>query len=518
MAERDGLMLAQLVHEPYVDVSETHSAVVFFVGDRAYKLKKPVNLGFLDFSTPEARAAACQREAELNRRFAPDVYLGVMEVRDSAGRVCDHLVAMRRMPVGRRLSALIQACEPVSAAVRQVARILAAQHASAPRGPTISEQGSRDGLRCRWKDNIEQIRPLQGGVLGESDVDEVQRLAGRFLAGRAPLFDARIGGGWVLDGHGDLLAEDIFCLQDGPRILDCLEFDDRLRWVDGLDDAAFLAMDLERLGASELAERFTGWYIEYSGDPAPTSLRDHYVAYRAFVRAKVSCFRCRQGDPLAGGDARQLAAMALQHLHAGAVTLVLVGGLPGTGKSALAGALAGRLGFTLLNSDRIRKELAGISAEQKSPAPYEAGIYGRSWTKRTYNELLRRAAELLSHGESVIADASWISADRRAAAAAIADGAAADIVQLHSTAPAEVTARRMSSRTGSASDAGPVVAEKMAAAQAPWPEAITIDMSGAKPPGPVTASAEPVRQALEAIRPHQPEHLWRPSHPYMLPD
>jgi uncharacterized protein len=114
-------------------VTETHSAVVFFAGDRAYKLKKPVNLGFLDFSTPEARAAACQREAEPNRRFAPDVYLGVMEVFDSAGRVCDHLVAMRRMPASRRLSALVQAREPVSAAVRQVARILTARHASALR-------------------------------------------------------------------------------------------------------------------------------------------------------------------------------------------------------------------------------------------------------------------------------------------------------------------------------------------------------------------------------------------------
>jgi aminoglycoside phosphotransferase family enzyme len=146
MAQRDGLTQAQHVHEPYADVSETHSAVVFFAGDRAYKLKKSVSLGFLDFSSPEARAAACQREIELNRRFAPDVYLGVMEVRDPAGRVCDHLVAMRRMPAGRRLSALVQAGEPVSGAVRQVARILAAQHASAPRGPAISEQGSRDAL------------------------------------------------------------------------------------------------------------------------------------------------------------------------------------------------------------------------------------------------------------------------------------------------------------------------------------------------------------------------------------
>ena len=130
--------------------------------------------------------------------------------------------------------------------------------------------------------------------------------------------------------------------------------------------------------------------------------------------------------------------MALQHLRAGAVTLVLIGGLPGTGKSALAGTLAGRLGFTVLNSDRIRKELAGIPAEQKSPAPYGAGIYDRSWTERTYQELLHRAAELLSRGESVIADASWISAGHRAAAQTMAGHAAADIVQLRCTAPIAV--------------------------------------------------------------------------------
>ena len=517
MAKCEGLRLAELAHEPYAAVSETHSAVVFFAGDRAYKLKKPVSLGFLDFSTPEARAAACQRETELNRRFAPDVYLGVAEVRDPVGLVCDHMVAMRRMPAGRRLSALVQAGEPVSAAVCQVARILAAWHASAPRGPVISEQGSRDALWRRWEDNIEQIRPLQGEMLEVSDVGEVQRLAERFLAGRAPLFDARVRAGRVLDGHGDLLAEDIFCLPDGPRILDCLEFDDRLRFLDGLDDAAFLAMDLERLGAGELAERFTGWYAEYSGDCAPVSLRHHYTAYRAFVRAKVSCLRCRQGDPAAGGEARRLAALALRHLHAGAVTLVLIGGLPGTGKSALTGALAGQLGFTELTSDRIRKELAGIPAGQKAPAPYQAGIYDRSWTERTYQELLHRAAQLLSHGESVIADASWIAADHRAAAAAIADSAEADIVQLHCTAPAQLAARRMSSRTGSVSDASPAVAERMAQEQAPWPHAITIDTSGPEPPGAAT-SAEAVRRALETIRPHQPEHLWRPTRPYMLPD
>src|ERR1019366_2560817 len=323
--------------ERYADVAETQSAVVFFAGDRAYKLKKPVSTGFLDFSTPEARAAACQREVVLNRRFGRDVYLAVAEVRDPAGQGCAHLVVMRRVAGrglrrARRLSARVRQGEPVCDVVRQVARILAVRHASAPRSAAISEQGSRDALWRRWQDNLKQIRPLLGGVLEASGVNEVERLAGRFLAGRAPLLSARIRGGKVVDGHGDLLADDIFCLDDGPRILDCLEFDDRLRWLDGLDDAAFLAMDLERLGAGELAGQFTRWYLEYSGDSAPPSLHHHYVAYRAFVRAKVACLRALQGDTLAGGEARQLAAMTLRHLRAGAVTLVLIGGLPGTGK------------------------------------------------------------------------------------------------------------------------------------------------------------------------------------------
>ena len=142
----------------------------------------------------------------------------------------------------------------------------------------------------------------------------------------------------------------------------------------------------------------------------------------------------------------------------------------------------------MLNSDRIRKELAGIPAGQKAPAPYQAGIYDRSWTERTYQELLHRAAELLSHGESVIADASWIAADHRAAAAAVADGTAADIIELHCTAPAQLAAHRMSSRTGSVSDASPAVAERMAQEQAPWPQAITIDTSGPEPPEAATSS------------------------------
>jgi len=506
--------------EPFAAVAETHSAVVFFAGDRAYKLKKQVALGFLDFTSQRARAAACRRETELNRRFAPDVYLGVAEIRDPRGRVCDHLVVMRRMPAARRLSTLVTAHAPVDRALRQVARVLAAWHAAAPRGPQIAAAGGQEALQARWQANIGRARAGCGHLLEEAGLGEIERLAGRFTAGRAPLFAERIRAGRVVDGHGDLLADDIFCLEDGVRILDCLEFDDELRWLDGLDDVCFLAMDLERLGAPELARRFTSWYAEYSGDPAPASLRHHYVAYRAFVRAMVACLRGRQGDVRAAAQAWQLAGMTLRHLRAGAVTLVLAGGLPGTGKTTLAGALADRLGFTVLSSDRIRKELAGVPAEQDCPAPWGTGIYTAAWTERVYAELLGRAGRLLGLGESVIVDASFISPAQRAAATAAAAAAHADLVQLRCTATAEVTAQRLAARTAhacDASDADAGIARQMAAAAAPWPDAVTIDTSQ---PSQVTSGEPPgamMRQAMEAIRPQRPERPWRPDRPVLLP-
>ena len=137
--------------------------MVFFAGDRVYKLKKPVSLGFLDFSTLEARTAACAREAELNRRFAPDVYLGVAEIRGPDGQVCDHLVVMRRMPAARRLSGLVASHVEVAGPLRQVARIIAAQHGKAARDPQIARQGSQDALRRRWSENIEQTQQIITG-------------------------------------------------------------------------------------------------------------------------------------------------------------------------------------------------------------------------------------------------------------------------------------------------------------------------------------------------------------------
>ncbi|MEU8120404.1 AAA family ATPase [Spirillospora sp. NPDC049024] len=475
-------------------VTETHIGVVFFVGDRAYKLKKPVDLGFLDFSTRELRERACHEEVRLNRRFAPDVYLGVVDVHGPDGGVCDHLVVMRRMPADRRLSTLVAAGAPVRDALRETARTLAAWHARAPRGPAIAAQETRDAVRGRWHDSFDQVRPFHGTVLDAGAAVETEDLANEFLAGREALFDARIADGRVVDGHGDLLAGDIFCLDDGPRILDCLEFDERLRRLDGLDDAAFLAMDLERLGAPEDAERFFRWYAEFAADPAPPSLRHHYVAYRAFVRAKVACLRHGQGAADAAAEARAYADVALRHLRTGRVGLVMVGGLPGTGKTSLAGALADRLGCTLLSSDRIRKELAGLAPTAPAAASYGSGIYTPQWGRRTYREMAARAARLLRMGETVILDASWTSQENRDLVAAVAEHEHAHLASLRCEAPEAVCAERMRTRPRGPSDADPGIAAAMRADSAPWPGSIAIDTGRELP--------HAVEQALAAL--HRP--------------
>lgn len=458
-------------------VAETHSAVVFFVGDMAYKMKKPVDLGFLDFRTREQREAVCHREVDLNRRIAPDVYRGVADVVGPDGEVCDHLVVMRRMPADRRLSTLVRAGADVRGHLRAIARVVATFHASAPPPPDPDAVASRNAVLANWEANAFEMRRFAGGVLDEGDLERVERLAARYLEGRQPLFAHRIAEGRVRDGHGDLLTEDVFCLDDGPRILDCLEFDDRLRYGDVLLDAAFLAMDLERLGRPDLGACFLDWWAEFGGETHPVSLADHYVAYRAQVRSKVACLRCEQGADQAD-EARRLLGICLGHLERARVRLVLVGGLPGTGKSTLAAGLADAAGLSLVRSDEVRKELAGMAALDPAGAPYEEGIYRPEQTVRTYETMLDRARTALALGEAVVLDASWTDRRWRQLAGEVASATSTDLVELRCDVASQEAARRLTERAArgpDASDATPAIAEAMAAVADPWPGAITID-------------------------------------------
>jgi aminoglycoside phosphotransferase family enzyme/predicted kinase len=456
-------------------VAETHLATVFFTGDRAYKVKKALDLGFADFSTPQARRRACHQELELGRRFAPDVYLGVAEV-TLGGEPCEWVVVMRRMPADRRLATLVRHGADVADPLRALARRLAAHHAVARRSERIDRAGGPDALHGRWVDNLDAVAAFRDTVVDGTLVDEIRDRALRYVAGRRPLLEARVAAGKIRDGHGDLLAEDIFCLDDGPRALDCLEFDDDLRSLDGLDDAACLAMDLERLGAPDLGRRFLAWYTEFSGDSRVDSLTHHYVAYRAFMRAKVAALRWAQGHAPSAADAQQLAGIAAAHLRAADPVLVLVGGGPGSGKSTIAGQLADRLGAVLLRSDRLRKEIAGLDPVQGAAQPWRTGLYAAAVTDRTYDELVSRAATLLGLGESVVLDATWSRRQHRDRAAAVAAATSSRLVQLRCHAPAEVVADRIARRagTGDPSDATAEIAALVEAEFDAWPDAVEV--------------------------------------------
>lgn len=459
-------------------VAETHSAVLFFHGDHVVKVKKAVDLGFLDFSTLDKRLCACRREVELNRRMAPDVYLGVVDIVGPDGRPCEHGVLMRRMPADRRLSTLVTEGVDVDDALRQIARTVAEFHAVAPRSPAFDVVATPAVVLGRWERNAELMS--RTGVLPAEQVAAVLALAHRFIDGRHRLFEDRIAGRWIRDGHGDLLADDIFCLDDGPRILDCLDFDDALRCGDVISDAAFLAMDLARLGRPDLGDRFLALWAEMLGGDHPRALIDHYLAYRAEVRAEVSCIRAAQGDATAARAAAGLLHQCLGALDRCRVRLVLVGGLPGTGKSSLAAALAGRLGATLLRSDLIRKELAGVDPSQSAAAAFKAGLYDDGWTGRTYAELLRRAELALGVGETVVIDASWTDQRQRDAASATAAAALADLVELQCEVDRTTAAARIEARMaagGDPSDADVGIATAMAAEADPWPTAASIDTS-----------------------------------------
>ena len=475
---------------PYAAVAETHSGVVFFVGDRAYKVKKPVRFGFLDFTDREVRRAICHREVELNRRLAPDVYLGVADLTGPDGEPLDHLVVMRRLPGERRLSSLVRSGVPVADELRRVARVIASFHARAETSDEIAAAASRAAVAQRWEANAVEMARFVGPVLDPAVAERVVVLARRYLTGRAPLFASRIAAGRARDGHGDLLADDIFCLDDGPRVLDCLEFDDALRWDDVLADAAFLAMDLERLGRPDLAELFLHDYREFAADTWPPSLAHHHIAYRAHVRAKVACLRWEQGDRSAADEAAALLDLCARHLAAARIRLVLVGGLPGTGKSTLAAGIADALDAVLLRTDEVRKQLAGLDSAAPAPAPFGEGLYRPETTVDTYATLLERASECLANGESVVLDASWADAWWREEAHRLATDAVADLAELRCVAPPEVVEERITARAargGDASDATVAVARAMAATAAPWPTATTIDTIA--PPADVLADA-----------------------------
>lgn len=455
-------------------VRETHTGVVVLVGDRAYKAKKPVVTDFLDFSTIAHRERACLHEVTLNRRLAPGSYLGVAHVSDPQGGPAEPVIVMRRHPDSLRLASLATSGEPVRGHLRAIAEVLARFHSVAERGPSVDAEGAADAVWARWRQNLRELEGY-GKVVTHTSVRQATRMAGQFIAGRQTLFDQRIAERHIVDGHADLLADDIFCLPEGPALLDCLEFDDRLRYVDGVDDAAFLAMDLEFLGHKALGAYFLDQYLRRADDQAPPALVHFYISYRAVVRAKVDCIRVLQGHAESRDDARRHLCIALEHLRMGAVRLIIIGGGPGTGKSTLSRSLAADIGAQVISTDDTRRELQQGGRISGSAGTLRAGLYTPENVDLVYDEVCRRAQRLLAGGQTVILDGTWRDPRHRRSAYAIAGELSVPVVEFVCRTGLDDAKARIATRVDTSSDATVEMAAPLTPDLDDWVSAHRVD-------------------------------------------
>ena len=444
-----------------VGLRETHLSWVLLAGGFAYKVKKPVALGFADFATPERRAAACADEIRLNRRLCPGVYLDVVDLvaRGGAiavggpGRPVEPAVRMRRLPDTGMLPSLLARGAADDRLVIRIARLLANFHAGAATGPGVDEWGGVAAVRANWLENFVQSAPYVGRSLPAATLAAVRAFVDGFLDRQRPLLDGRIAAARIRDGHGDLHAGNI-CLE-GRRLhlFDCLEFSPRYRCADVAADVAFLAMDLDRHGRGDLGAAFADAYIRLSGDEDLARLLDFYKCYRAWVRGKVLSLRLDQPglSPAAAAAVREEARgyFDLAWAYAGGVaqpTLVLVVGASATGKTTLARALAGRLGLVHLSSDLVRKELAGHAPTERRREAFGKGLYSAARTRRTYAALRRRAGHWLDRGRSVVLDATFGQAAERAAIRRLAARRGARLLVLHCRADDATIRARLAAR------------------------------------------------------------------------
>jgi uncharacterized protein len=412
-----------------VRLIETHVSFIFLTDSFVYKVKKPVDYGFLNFTTLDRRRFYCEEEVRLNRRLCADLYVGVVELRQTpegpkfgngarstgGGELIDYAVKMKKLPEERMLSHLVERGEVTFAQIEEVARYVAEFHGRAERAGAKSACGSLATIRSNWEENFRQAAPFQDDSIPRRDLALIRGYVERFLAEHAALFRDRVAAGFIRDCDGDLHLENI-CLNQGVCIFDCIEFNDSFRFIDTASDIAFLLMDLEYAGRPDLGARFLAAYREATGDAGLAPLLDFYKCHRAFVRGKVKSIRMNEAG-IAKEQVAQARESALRYFRLARgyalrsrlpATLFITCGLMGSGKSALARELSFQLGAELVRSDQLRKALPAAQAPRaEGEEGYDQGIYAASVNRTVYQALLQRAREVVAGGGSIVVDATF---------------------------------------------------------------------------------------------------------------
>lgn len=449
-----------------VSLQETHISRVLLTGDFVYKIKKPVDLGFLDFTTLEKRRHFCRREVELNRRLSHDIYLGVVSITKKdrtyylagPGETVEYAVKMKQLPAESSMVRLLEDKKIDAQSVALLARILAGFYENAPSGPKINAAGSWRTIKTNCEENFSQTEEFAGSFIDERMYHIIRSVNSSFLQRRKRLFERRVKEHKIREGHGDLRAEHIYFTPDGIQIIDCIEFNRRFRCGDAASDLAFLAMDLDFEGYPGLDRTLIEAYVHHSGDRDVLVLLDFYKCYRAFVRAKVNCFRLKQGGLAAEeqsdlrSQTERLVDLAYQYaLQYTRPTIWVVCGMIASGKSTVAEALADALQVRTMRSDVVRKKLFDRQLLDSQTAGFGEGIYSEDATSLTYGKLLLLAQEEVEKDRSVILDATFGHKNQRREVLRLAEDMDADIVFVECRCPEAVIRKRLREREKSPS-------------------------------------------------------------------
>lgn len=448
-----------------VELLETHISYILLAGAHAYKIKKAVNLGFLDFSTLALRRRYCAEELRLNRRLAPELYQAVIPVTGTLdaplfggrGKAIEYAVQMQRFPQEALLDRQLSEGRLNAACIDLLADRLADFHGRIARAAPDNPFGTPQAVWAPMAENFDQLRALLPAARPADHLDRLETWSRQRFAELGGLLASRSGTGWIRECHGDLHLGNIAQTDHQLHIFDCIEFSPALRWIDVFSEIAFLVMDLEERGRPDYAYRLLNRYLEATGDYAGLPLLDFYKVYRALVRAKIAAIRDRQKASAAPPDRPTDCARYLD--YAGQATrprqprLLLMHGVSGSGKTWLAGQLVETLGLLRIRSDVERKRLHGLAPAERSASGVDQALYAPAMTATTYDHLLELAGEIIANGYPVVVDAANLQAWQRAAFRKLAAARRIPFAVLACAAPAAVLQARLARRQATGGDA-----------------------------------------------------------------
>lgn len=456
-----------------IELIQTHISYIFLTGDYAYKLKKPVNLGFLDFSTPAKRHHFTQVEIKLNKPVAPDIYLEVIPITQKdnqyelsgPGELREYVLKMRQFPQQNLLLNLLKRGLVTAESCQELAQVVARFHEKALTNEYIKSFGTRDKIKEAIEENYQNTSQYLDIIQPRQQFQETQAFTEQFCQDKEHLFRERQTQDKIKECHGDLHLKNICVYQDKIQLFDRIEFNEEFRYVDVIYDVAFTVMDFDFNQAQDLGNIFLNNYLEMTGDWEGAQVLRLYLVRQAYVRAKVDSFAVDDSElseserDQAKLEAQQYYHLAWQYTQTQRGKIILMSGLSGSGKSTVAKELAKKVNAIIIRSDAVRKHLGDVPLDTQG----EADLYSQEMTEKTYNRLIELGVKLAKEGYTVILDATYNRHQQRSEAIAQAEAKNIPVEIYYCTAPIEVLKERLYRRQSDVSDATSALLDKQIA-------------------------------------------------------